>query len=144
MFIFLSGFQSDISYYNCLFLVRSSWSSNPHFRGSYSFRSMETERMGVSAAQLSEPVANSNGISVCVIFTSCLFISPLFNSDYIKLGYTATNDRLIVAELIGKDTVFGRPKLVRNILPPSSGLTFPSAGWCQHLKEIYCPSFMVL
>jgi len=73
MFSVLSGFQSDISYNNCLFVVRSSWSSNPHFRGSYSFRSMETERMGVSAAQLSEPVANSNGISVCDIFTSYLF-----------------------------------------------------------------------
>nr|AGM32975.1 amine oxidase [Coptotermes formosanus] len=45
-------------------ILRSSWSSNPHFRGSYSFRSMETERRGVSAAQLSEPVANDNGISV--------------------------------------------------------------------------------
>jgi hypothetical protein len=74
MFSFLSGCQSDTDYYNCLFLVRSTWSSNPHFRGSYSFRSMETERMGVSAAQLSEPVANSNGISVCIIVTSCLFI----------------------------------------------------------------------
>jgi hypothetical protein len=72
---------------------------------------METERMGVSAAQLSEPVANSNGISVCAIFTSCLFISHLFNSDYIKLGYTATNEGLIVAELIGKDTVVGDQNL---------------------------------
>jgi hypothetical protein len=35
---------------------------------------METERMGVSAAQLSEPVANSNGISVRIIVTGCLFI----------------------------------------------------------------------
>jgi len=89
---------------------------------------METEGMGVSAAQLSEPVANSNGISVCVIFTSYLFVSYLFNSDYIKLGYTATNEGLIVEELIGKDAVVGGPKLVKNFLPPSSGLTFPSAG----------------
>ena len=67
--------------------------------------------MGVSAAQLSEPVANSNGISVCVIFTSCLFISNLFNSDNIKLGYTTTNDGLIVAELIGKYMVVGEQNL---------------------------------
>jgi len=67
--------------------------------------------MGVSAAQLSEPVANSNGISVCVIFTSCLFIFDLFNSDYIKLGYTATNDGFIVAELMGKDAVIGDQNL---------------------------------
>jgi hypothetical protein len=72
---------------------------------------METDRMGVSAAQLSEPVANSNGISVCVIFTSVFFISHLFKSDYIKLGYTATNDELIVAELIGKDAVVGDQNL---------------------------------
>lgn len=60
----LMGTALNVTVPSPALILRSSWSSNPHFRGSYSFRSMETERMGVSAAQLSEPVANSNGISV--------------------------------------------------------------------------------
>jgi monoamine oxidase len=66
MFQFISrimGRALNVTVPSPALILRSSWSSNPHFRGSYSFRSMETERMGVSAAQLSEPVANSNGIS---------------------------------------------------------------------------------
>lgn len=31
----------------------------------------------------------------------------LCNSDYINLGYRATNDGMIVAELIGKDAALG-------------------------------------
>ena len=44
-------------------------------------------------------------------FSSYLFVSYLFNSDYIKLGCTATYDRLIVAELIGQDAVVGDQNL---------------------------------
>ncbi|XP_021913725.1 peroxisomal N(1)-acetyl-spermine/spermidine oxidase-like isoform X2 [Zootermopsis nevadensis] len=40
--------------------LRSAWSSDPHFRGSHSFYSTETEKIGVSAAQLAEPVTNKN------------------------------------------------------------------------------------
>ncbi|PNF14675.1 Spermine oxidase [Cryptotermes secundus] len=57
-------------------LLRSSWSSNPHFHGSYSFRCMETERLNVSAAQLAEPVINNNGISVL------LFAGEATHSSY--------------------------------------------------------------
>jgi hypothetical protein len=67
--------------------------------------------MGVSAAQLSEPLANSNGVTVCTTFTSCLFISHLFNSDYINLSYIAENDGMIFAELIGKDAAVGEQNL---------------------------------
>ncbi|XP_034233207.1 spermine oxidase [Thrips palmi] len=45
-------------------VARSYWFTNPHFRGSYSFRSMKTEQMGVNAKQLAEPVQNSNQKSV--------------------------------------------------------------------------------
>jgi hypothetical protein len=40
---------------------------------------METERLKVSAAQLAEPVINTNGISVSISFTCCcLFIVHVF------------------------------------------------------------------
>ncbi|XP_026276870.1 spermine oxidase [Frankliniella occidentalis] len=39
-------------------IARSKWYSNPHFRGSYSFRSMNTEKMNVNAKQLAEPLKN--------------------------------------------------------------------------------------
>uniref|UniRef100_A0A1A9Z0N8 Amine oxidase domain-containing protein n=1 Tax=Glossina pallidipes TaxID=7398 RepID=A0A1A9Z0N8_GLOPL len=35
----------------------TNWHSNPNFRGSYSFRSMLTEELGVSAEHLAEPLA---------------------------------------------------------------------------------------
>ncbi|KAG8237514.1 hypothetical protein J437_LFUL017564 [Ladona fulva] len=40
---------------------RSDWFTNPHFRGSYSLRTMETEKMGTSAEHLSHPVFNKEG-----------------------------------------------------------------------------------
>jgi hypothetical protein len=36
-----------------------------------------------------------------------LFNCDLFNSDYINLGHRATNDGMIVAELIGKAAALG-------------------------------------
>ncbi|KAK3916648.1 Spermine oxidase [Frankliniella fusca] len=45
-------------------IARSKWFSNPHFRGSYSFRSMNTEKMNVSAKQLAEPLKNSKNREV--------------------------------------------------------------------------------
>uniref|UniRef100_A0A8D8UXT0 Spermine oxidase n=1 Tax=Cacopsylla melanoneura TaxID=428564 RepID=A0A8D8UXT0_9HEMI len=42
-------------------LVRSSWYSNPHFKGSYSCRSLETEAKNTSAAELGAPVVNGEG-----------------------------------------------------------------------------------
>ncbi|KAJ9577372.1 hypothetical protein L9F63_006052, partial [Diploptera punctata] len=44
-----------------LTVLRSTWYSNPHFRGSYSYRSLTTEALGVSAADLAEPILNSDG-----------------------------------------------------------------------------------
>ncbi|XP_021918923.1 spermine oxidase-like isoform X2 [Zootermopsis nevadensis] len=41
-------------------MVRSAWSSNPHFRGSYSFRSMTSETLGAFASHLAEPLTNNN------------------------------------------------------------------------------------
>lgn len=41
-------------------VARSNWYSNPHFRGSYSFRSMKTEQMDVNAKQLARPLENSS------------------------------------------------------------------------------------
>ncbi|XP_026283712.1 spermine oxidase-like [Frankliniella occidentalis] len=45
-------------------LIRSSWYSNRNFRGSYSFRSMESEQLGAKATGLAEPVLNSKNEEV--------------------------------------------------------------------------------
>ncbi|XP_066992054.2 uncharacterized protein [Anabrus simplex] len=42
-------------------MKRTLWTANPHFRGSYSFRSMKTDRLGTNASRLAEPVLNSEG-----------------------------------------------------------------------------------
>ncbi|KAI5708558.1 hypothetical protein M8J77_025016 [Diaphorina citri] len=42
-------------------IVRSAWSINPHFRGSYSSRSVTTDRLNTSAADLAAPVINREG-----------------------------------------------------------------------------------
>uniref|UniRef100_A0A146L738 Peroxisomal N(1)-acetyl-spermine/spermidine oxidase n=1 Tax=Lygus hesperus TaxID=30085 RepID=A0A146L738_LYGHE len=39
-------------------VIRSKWFSNPHFRGSYSYRSISSEVLNTSAAHLAEPVKN--------------------------------------------------------------------------------------
>ncbi|GLH03199.1 Protein anon-37Cs [Gryllus bimaculatus] len=45
-------------------IKRSTWMSNPHFHGSYSFRSMESDRLHATASQLARPVLNSSGKEV--------------------------------------------------------------------------------
>ncbi|XP_053975600.1 spermine oxidase-like [Hylaeus volcanicus] len=37
-------------------MIRSKWHQNKHFRGTYSYRSMETQRTNSSAKQLAEPI----------------------------------------------------------------------------------------
>ncbi|XP_046385718.1 spermine oxidase-like isoform X2 [Ischnura elegans] len=51
----------------CEEVKRSTWFSNKHFRGSYSYRSMDSEKMGTNAQHLSCPLTNQNG-SVVVQF----------------------------------------------------------------------------
>ncbi|KAL1456182.1 hypothetical protein WDU94_000929 [Cyamophila willieti] len=41
--------------------VRSSWFSNPHFKGSYSCSSLKTESLNTSASELGAPVVNNEG-----------------------------------------------------------------------------------
>uniref|UniRef100_T1GPD8 Amine oxidase domain-containing protein n=1 Tax=Megaselia scalaris TaxID=36166 RepID=T1GPD8_MEGSC len=41
--------------------IISSWNSNPYIKGSYSHRSMETEKMGTKASDLAQPVVGSDG-----------------------------------------------------------------------------------
>nr|XP_024218334.1 peroxisomal N(1)-acetyl-spermine/spermidine oxidase isoform X2 [Halyomorpha halys] len=45
-------------------IVRSSWYSNPHFRGSYSYRSINSDGLGVTAADLAKPLKNHFGKEV--------------------------------------------------------------------------------
>ncbi|XP_048516015.1 spermine oxidase-like isoform X2 [Athalia rosae] len=41
-------------------MMRSSWHKNKHFRGCYSFRSLESDRLNVWAKNLAEPITGSN------------------------------------------------------------------------------------
>lgn len=43
------------------YYFRFKWHSNPHFRGTYSFRSMETEAANTSAADLARPLVTEDG-----------------------------------------------------------------------------------
>nr|CAD7574731.1 unnamed protein product [Timema californicum] len=43
---------------------RSIWGTNPHFLGCYSYRSVDSDVLGVSASQLASPVVNSQGKEV--------------------------------------------------------------------------------
>nr|CAD7460525.1 unnamed protein product [Timema tahoe] len=42
-------------------VTRSNWGTNPHFLGCYSYRSVDSDVLGVSASQLAIPVVNSQG-----------------------------------------------------------------------------------
>ncbi|XP_058791610.1 spermine oxidase isoform X3 [Phymastichus coffea] len=41
-------------------IVRSKWYSDKHVRGSYSYRSLETEKLGIDSNSLSKPIEASN------------------------------------------------------------------------------------
>lgn len=47
-----------------LIIFRSLWYQNPHFRGSYSYRSIETEKWNVSPLDLARPLVNQKGKEV--------------------------------------------------------------------------------
>ena len=75
----LSLNYNSICHYVC---VRSCWSSNPHFRGSYSYRSMASETLRAFASHLAEPVTNGSKKPVCII----LYAVSLFRNtlEYCK------------------------------------------------------------
>ena len=56
---------NNMCHYVC---VRSRWSSNPHFRGAYSFRSMVSETLQAFASHLAEPLTNDNKKPVCMFY----------------------------------------------------------------------------
>lgn len=39
-------------------MIRSKWHSNPHFNGSYSYNSLKTDALNVTAEKLAEPICN--------------------------------------------------------------------------------------
>nr|CAD7404259.1 unnamed protein product [Timema poppensis] len=45
-------------------VTRSIWGTNPHFLGCYSYRSVDSDVLGVSASQLASPMVNSQGKEV--------------------------------------------------------------------------------
>lgn len=57
----------DVAYEEPIKLIRSTWYSNPNFRGSYSYRSTKSKELDVWASDLAEPVVDSSG-SVRLLF----------------------------------------------------------------------------
>lgn len=45
-------------------IKRSQWNSNPHFRGSYVFYSLESDALNVSISNLAEPIKSSSGVPI--------------------------------------------------------------------------------
>lgn len=52
---------NDYAYEEPVSMIRTNWYTNPHFRGSYSYRSVESKERGVWASDLAEPVCDGNG-----------------------------------------------------------------------------------
>ncbi|CAB3375625.1 Hypothetical predicted protein [Cloeon dipterum] len=68
---------------DCTEFKRTQWYSNPHFRGSYSFRSMLTEQLDTGAIHLATPVTNSEGADVL------LFAGEASHPDYFSTVHGA-------------------------------------------------------
>lgn len=43
---------------------RSTWHSNPHFRGSYSYYSLKSDALSASTTKLAEPIKSQSGTPV--------------------------------------------------------------------------------
>ena len=53
---------SEFIYEEPIGLIRSQWHTNQHFRGSYSYRSMESRKKNVWASDLAQFVVDSKGV----------------------------------------------------------------------------------
>ena len=47
-------------------MLRTQWHSNPHFRGTYSFRSVETQKKKVYAEMLEKPITTQNLVNTII------------------------------------------------------------------------------
>ena len=52
---------SDFNYQEPIRIIRSQWHTNQNFRGSYSYRSIESKKKNVWASDLAQPVVDSKG-----------------------------------------------------------------------------------
>lgn len=46
---------------NFVLICRSKWQSNPHFRGSYTNVTLESDALGATTTKLAEPINDQNG-----------------------------------------------------------------------------------
>ena len=53
-----------ILFYPQIVFFRSTWYSNPHFRGSYTFYSLKSDSLNVTTTQLSQPINDAVGLPV--------------------------------------------------------------------------------
>ena len=77
-------------------VIRSSWYSNEHFRGTYSYRSMTSDQMNVWASDLAEPITDSNGN------IRILFAGEATNSKTYSTVHAAVESGFREAERISK------------------------------------------
>ena len=82
------GDQLKAQYTEPVRLIRSSWYSNEHFRGSYSYRSMTSDQMNVWASDLAKPVADSDG-NIRILFAGEATDSNLYSTVHsaVESGY---------------------------------------------------------
>ncbi|XP_044740336.1 spermine oxidase-like [Chrysoperla carnea] len=85
--------------------TRSKWYTNPYFRGSYTFRSMATEKLNTSAADLAQPLKNSTGKEV-VLFAGEATHSHYYSTVHgaIETGWREA-DRLLKLYMAGLNEI---------------------------------------
>ncbi len=94
---------TDFAYEEPKRVIRSLWQSNPHFCGSYSFRSKKSIELNVCPSDLAEPVIDSNG-SVRLFFAGEATHDHLYSTVHaaVETGWREA-DRIV--ELV-KETNF--------------------------------------
>lgn len=92
-------------------IVRSTWYSNPHFRGSYSYRSVNSDGLNVYAADLAKPLKNHFGKEV-LLFAGEATHSSFYSSVHgaIESGWREA-DRLTEMYHFDKLNEIGRSNL---------------------------------
>lgn len=61
MFLFEKFLRGQMNWTKPVNVIRSSWFSNKHFRGSYSFRSLTTDMLRTSSLDLAHPIYDALG-----------------------------------------------------------------------------------
>ena len=80
--------QDMTDYADPVGLIHSSWYTNEHFRGTYSYRSVASDQMNVWASDLAEPVEDSDG-NIRILFAGEATDSKMYSTVHgaVESGY---------------------------------------------------------